>query len=100
MADVADMAKLKKKLVFKLSLLERPYFYHDGKGNSRVGPFIGGKKVMLKTFNGEDVGDIAVALNKLHVNGEEAFVLVDSAGHLWKETGINDKGIIIKALVL
>jgi len=99
MGDVADITKLKKKIIFKLSLVEKPYFYSDGKIH-RTQSFTGGKKVLLKTFSGDDVGDIAVAINKLHANGEEVFVLVDSVGHLWKETGADGKGIIIKALVL
>ncbi len=93
-----DIVNFRDRLIFKLHILEKPWFYANDKMFASY-PLTDSKKFILKKYTGISIVDIAVALNKSHADGQEAFLLVDAKNNcIWKE--ISSSGIIlIKCLI-
>lgn len=92
-----DIPAFKKAIHFKLSILEKPWIYSDGK-RTMTDPFKDSKKLVLNRVAGESMLKIIESLNVANPEAVEIFLLVGKDGHIWKETGKD--GITIRCLVI
>lgn len=70
-----ELTLLHKKLNFEFVLIEKPYFFINGK-SIRSSPLSDGQKVLLKEVEGNDLLEIVVGLNKQHPDKEIAVICI------------------------
>jgi len=84
---VNDLTLVTTKFNFKVELIEKPYFYTDGKTH-RSSPFVGSEKAMLKEVSGDSLKDIIVDLNKQNPDKHTAIIYISKEGVI----ALNGKG--------
>lgn len=87
------------KFNFKVELIEKTYFYTDGK-ITRTLPFHGGEKMVLHEVSGDSLQNIIIALNKQYHDKSIVMLYVDKNGEIVKEGGRNGSKVRIQCLII